>query len=339
MENYSTYNQANNFDFIRIFAALLVLYSHHFALTGQLEPQFLGLTTFGGAAVFIFFSVSGYLVTSSWYNDPNFLRFSIKRILRIWPGLILVVLLSTFILGPVVSKIKFDEYFHDPITTFYLRWIWLKESYYLPGVFGGNPYKGAVNGSLWTIPLEVKCYVVIALLGALNVLKIKPLFFCLILLYLVWFFFKSSPDLGNQVRYSRQLGAYFLMGSALYLTEKIWINKKIIILIAIFAIGFALYKSGYKNTSLLLVIPSAVILFGVSSTPFLSKFGRYGDPSYGIYLFAFPVQQTTIMYMLPSINFYTSLFISGAVTIGLAYISWYLVEKQAIKLKPRSLKR
>ena len=73
----------NNFDAIRIVAAFTVLYSHQFALTGRPEPSFFGLHSWGGLAVIVFFVVSGFLVTGSWYNDPSVLRFGARRVLRL----------------------------------------------------------------------------------------------------------------------------------------------------------------------------------------------------------------------------------------------------------------
>ena len=99
-------HQANNFDAVRIIAALAVLVSHHYALTAQAEPSFLGLHTWGGMAVIVFFVISGYLVTSSWYNDPSFLRFSQRRILRIWPALAVVVVLPRRVVAIARAKAR-----------------------------------------------------------------------------------------------------------------------------------------------------------------------------------------------------------------------------------------
>ncbi len=98
----------NNFDFLRILATLAVLYSHHFALTGQIEPNFFGISSLGGAAVIVFFVISGYLTTGSWFNDPNVLRFSLKRFLRIWPGLIVVILFSYFYNRSYINSIEME---------------------------------------------------------------------------------------------------------------------------------------------------------------------------------------------------------------------------------------
>ena len=99
----------NNFDFIRLVAALLVLVSHQFALQGLPEPGVQGLYSLGGLGVLVFFSISGYLVAQSWLNDPHWLRFAARRLLRIVPGLLVVMVACTFILGPVLTHLSLTE--------------------------------------------------------------------------------------------------------------------------------------------------------------------------------------------------------------------------------------
>lgn len=335
MDNKKNILHSNNFDCLRIFAALAVLYSHHFALSGKPEPYLLGINTIGGDAVYIFFTVSGYLVTSSWLNDPNFFRFSLRRILRIWPALTVVVLGTAYILGPILTTLPLNEYFSNPVTHKYIGWLWMQANFVLPGVLESNPYPGVLNGSLWTIPLEVQCYIVLTVAGILGLLRKKSIFLLAIFAYLIWFFIKSSPDLHGTIHSARQLGAYFLIGALLYIAKPYFTTRWIYIIPLVLIVGFLLFKSGYPHTANLLILPFLTIALGTQSTPVVSKFGRWGDPSYGIYLFAFPVQQTVIMSMMPEADFYGSMFVSAAITILLAYASWHLIEKQAIKFKPK----
>ena len=199
---------SNNFDAIRIAAALAVLVSHHYALTAQAEPSFLGLHTWGGTAVIVFFVISGYLVTSSWYNDPSALRFAQRRILRIWPALAVVVVLTAYGLGAWVTSLPLMEYWKHRATLDYLLNIKLNVHYVLPGVFESNPYPRGVNGSLWTIPLEVRCYVVMALAGLLGLMRYRGVWMLLIAAYLVWFMTKGNADVTGKVNYGRELSAH-----------------------------------------------------------------------------------------------------------------------------------
>ena len=110
----------NNIDFIRMVAALFVLYSHQHALMGLPEPSVLGAHSLGGFGVLVFFSISGFLVAQSWHADPSFYRFALKRMLRIWPGMAVAVLLAALVLGPMVSTLPVREYYAHPLIGEYL---------------------------------------------------------------------------------------------------------------------------------------------------------------------------------------------------------------------------
>lgn len=163
----------NNFDFVRVMAAFCVIVSHQFALTGATEPTVLNVHSLGGFGVLIFFSISGYLVAKSWDMDPNAFRFLTKRFLRIWPALAIVILLSALLLGPSFTALSLREYFQHPYFVDYLNNLRLSLRDQLPMSFSGSPLPYAINGSLWTIPIEVKCYALMGLLGVMGVLRFR----------------------------------------------------------------------------------------------------------------------------------------------------------------------
>ena len=324
----------NNFDFIRIVAASMVLFSHHFALTGRAEPSFFGLYSLGGLAVAIFFVISGYLVTISWSRDPHLLRFAYRRALRIWPALTCVVILTAFVLGSFVSTLPAKIYLLHGATWDYLRTLGMQIHYVLPGVFERNPYALGVNGSLWTIPFEVRCYIVLALAGLAGLLKYRQIFLLCITLYLIWFLATTNADLTGAVHYGRALSAFFLMGAALAVLEPSWRRHPMSWAAIVGGTFTVMWVLGWRHTAMLLALPFFIIYAGTRCTPIIHRSGRFGDPSYGIYLFAFPVQQTVIFYLWPESGFWQTLAIAAASTLALAYASWHLIEKQALKLKP-----
>jgi peptidoglycan/LPS O-acetylase OafA/YrhL len=327
-------DQPNNFDAIRIVAALAVLFSHHFALTGQEEPAFFGLHTWGGMAVIVFFIVSGYLVTGSWLNDPNVLRFGARRVLRLWPALTVVVVLTAYGLGAWVTSLPLGEYWGHRATLNYLLTLVMRIHYVLPGVFEHNPYASGVNGSLWTIPLEVRCYVVLAAAGLLGLLRRRSIWLGCVAAYMVWFIAKGSADLTGQVRYGRELSAFFLAGSALFMLRAHWQRQPLVWLSALGAAAALLWWTGWHYTATLVLTPLLVLMAGTRSTPILRRFGRWGDPSYGAYLLAFPVQQTVIHFLYPKFGFGATLALAAGITLALAYASWHAIEKPALRLKP-----
>src|SRR4051794_29915781 len=165
---------ANNFDLLRLFAAGCVLFTHSFALTDTGEPAWSRTTLDGGSlGVLIFFAISGFLVARSWSYDPRLLSFCAKRALRLLPALVVCLLLTALVLGPLVTTLSTSSYLENPATKrFVLDNATLQTRYTLPGVFGDvpNPHPTIVNGSLWTLPLEVKSYFLIAALGCLGAL-------------------------------------------------------------------------------------------------------------------------------------------------------------------------
>lgn len=150
----------NNFDFLRFFAAAMVIYCHSFALgTGRFdkEPMFVyscGQFHFGTLAVVIFFIMSGFLVTMSFDRSISAGSFFYNRVLRIFPGLVFVVIVTAFLLGPFVSSLPLHEYFTNSHTYSYLMTITLRGHSahdFLPGVLSRNILPNTVNGSLWTL--------------------------------------------------------------------------------------------------------------------------------------------------------------------------------------------
>src|SRR5690349_17297938 len=105
----------NTFDALRLFAALLVIFGHAFRLTGEIGPAFAG-TGVATTGVKIFFVISGYLVAQSWMRDPHPVRFLRRRVLRVMPGLIAVVVLTALVLGPLVTRLPPAAYFADART-------------------------------------------------------------------------------------------------------------------------------------------------------------------------------------------------------------------------------
>lgn len=331
-KNYT--HPANNFDFVRIVAATLVLFSHHFALTAQQEPTFFQLHSIGGMAVLVFFSLSGYLVTQSWFADPCAWRFAARRALRIWPALTLVVFLTILLLGPLVTTLPLSQYLKHGATWDYFQTLRMTVHYVLPGVFETNPYPRGVNGSLWTIPLEVRCYIVLGVLGLLGVLKRRAVLVTLAIAYFIWYVYKNSPDLRGTLHYGRELSAYFLAGAVLYCTQSAWAKRPMLWLCLILGISAMAWLAGLRYMAVLIALPYLVIWFGSASTPVLHRAGRWGDPSYGLYLFAFPIQQTVILMTYPTLGFIPSMLVSLLLTTLIAYASWHLVEKRALRFKP-----
>ncbi len=337
-------HRLNNFDLIRILAAMCVMVSHQHALSGLPEPTVLNLDSLGGIGVLTFFSISGFLVAQSWVADPNVWRFAAKRLLRIWPGLAVAIFLTAVVLGPAVSTLTLVEYFNDPLLGSYAGNLIFDFRDHLPLEFVGNARPIPVNGSLWTIPLELQCYVGLALLGLVGCLRYRWLLPALtagsaLVVYLVLApIYLQTPErlpLRVDQAYLLHFGLFFFAGASfnqLRLADHP--RRALSTLIGFYLFGALAFVLGAPLLALWLVLPISVVLVGQASTPVLRRAGRFGDLSYGLYIYAFPVQQTLIWQLKDRLSWGALLALTIATTTVLAFASWHLVEKRALRLKP-----
>jgi peptidoglycan/LPS O-acetylase OafA/YrhL len=328
----------NNFDGLRLFAALLVLFSHHFVFFGRAEPSPFG-DSLGVVAVMMFFVMSGYLVTESWYRDPHLMRFAARRLLRLWPGLATAAVLIA-LASVAITTLPLSSYFGSATRNFILANAQFRTIYQLPGVFEvfpANPALSAVNGSWWTIPLEARCYVYLDVLGAIGLrhrlLSVGALGL-VVLMYV-----KTLP--GHVRANPFENISYFYI--AFFMTgvcARQFISDLKRAIVPVMGIGavcvLAALVSDQPRLAEWAVITPLTLLLGSRSTPVLRSAARFGDLSYGIYLYAYFVQQLTAR-LWPT-SFVASLLIAATVTTIVAWCSWHAVEAPALQLK-RPLRR
>lgn len=166
----------NNYLLLRFVAALMVICAHSYSLThpgeGDILRRTLKFTDFGDLGVDIFFVISGFLVTGSYLHRTDFTDYLKCRVLRVTPGLFLCLALTAWVLGPLVSTLAPAVYFsfHLPYSYVIVNLSLVEIHYTLPGVFHSLPYRDVVNGSLWTLPVEFRLYLLIGLIGVLGLL-------------------------------------------------------------------------------------------------------------------------------------------------------------------------
>lgn len=329
----------NNFDFVRIAAAAMVLCSHQHALLFQPEPMPFGLFRLGTLGVLIFFSTSGYLVAQSWERDPHVWRFAARRFLRIWPGLAAGILLTVFCIGPIFTDLTLVDYFRSSVTWAYLKYLYLQTVLYLPGVFEGNRWP-VVNGSLWTILIEVKWYGLLLVAGICGLLRprFRYVLVSLVVLYVVYIYFvwdvQHNPlSVFPLPRFGCEYGTFFCYGALLHFTRNMWMHRLALVTLALLLIAGALAILNYQYAAFYVCLPFAVVWIGNKSMPLLRQAGRFGDFSYGMYVYAFPIQQAVIAVMGFHHPYALMLMISFTCTMACAVLSWYLVENPALELK------
>jgi peptidoglycan/LPS O-acetylase OafA/YrhL len=330
----------NNFDFIRFVAAFFVICGHCQILDGVPVTQIAGLAI-SGLGVLIFFSLSGYLVTNSLQRDSNVVAFLANRSLRIFPALIVIVALTTYVLGPAMTTLNVREYFQSWLLQHYMKGIALYVSYQLPGVFEGNIYRSAVNGSLWSLPAEFLCYFIIAGIGLLPRRCLGP---CLVIgflvtaslnLYLPYYegpkiiYYSTDPFQWATVAVCFFVGALY---SAFRVPLRLWIGVAAAGVLA--GISWILPLVAW-SVLVWVMLPYLILSLGIQFTPVLRRWGRFGDFSYGMYLYSFPITQTIIAIYHNRIDARILLIEVTALSVGCAFLSWHLVEKRALKFKLR----
>ena len=326
----------NNLTFLRWVGASLVLVGHAHTFLGLPEPLFLGHITLGPLGVFMFFSISGYLVAQSWERDPNAFRFMFRRVLRIFPALIVCTVLTVGVLGPLMTTRTLTEYFAHPATRGYFANIALYITYYLPGLFETNRVANAVNGSLWSLPVEFAMYLLLALVGVLAVPKRYWLIVMAGFMLGTALWARQRTEMwviyGTDVRQVFINGVFFWVGVAFQCCriERHFTLTNLGIPAGAW-IALSHWSAAFQVATWFL-LPFVTLSFGLAQGSVLGRLNKL-DYSCGVYIYAVPVQQSLAsIWPSMSVRAHVSLAFVGAA--GLAGLSWHWVEAPALRFKP-----
>lgn len=330
----------NNFNLIRFVAASGVLVSHAWPIAlgpGVAEPL-LDLTghSLGTLCVFIFFAVSGFFITASLDRSSSLRAFVAARGLRLFPGLAVSLLLVALVMGPLVTSLPVMSYLTHPETaSFLLRNITLvRPQFTLPGVFESNPYP-TVEGSIWTLIHEVLCYGLVFMAGVGGLMR-RPRWMMAALAgyFLIWGVTEIHPvPIGDRLEATRRLSLPFVMGMSFYVLRQ-WIPLSLPAAVALVAAAVLLGGTGLAFPVLALALTYAVFWAAYVPHGAIRVFNRWGDYSYGIYIYAFPLQGLAV-WLLGPMSPWTNVAIALPVTLALSVLSWHLVEEPALGLRRR----
>lgn len=345
--SFLSQSRNNNFNLIRLICAVGVLLAHsHLVFTGSSLPWYMLGVRLDHMFVAVFFVISGFLICRSLVRSQDLRQYFLSRAIRLLPALAVLLLITVFIIGPLATDYPLSIYFTDPSTWRYflnLNLFSIDTQFDLADVFSDNPYPQKINASLWTLPIEVWLYSMVATL------------FCIALLLQ-----DACPPLFEKARQSTVLWGLFavLLGSNsvinTLLSDRQDDSKTILLFICLFAIAALCYLARdylvlrYRYAGLLwmgvvalldtpilsayvcICITYSVLVLAYRPGGFIRQFNQFGDYSYGLYIYGFVVQQMTLQ-LWPNIGFSLFVMVSTIATFGAAALSWHWIEQPCLK--------
>ena len=351
----------NAFGFLRLTLAILVVFSHSYPLGGfGIEPLAAftkGQHTIGLVSVAMFFVLSGFLICGSASVTPTVGRFLWHRFLRIYPGYWMCLILCAGVFAPLAAFIESG----NPLRVFSSPWnsspsflihnaglfhanglsiegmLTIKPNS-IAGLLRNNPLPGMINGSLWTLPFEVACYLMVAILAAFGILRrskwiVVVLFAGLWGLYAFAYvnpdrFWRVFPYLG--IKPLIMLSLYFSAGCLCFLYRENIPHSAALFVVSLVLLGISLPIGAFG-----LIAPIAMS-YAFLWLAFTLRFGRFetrGDFSYGVYIYAFPVQQGLSLLRIQEQGFTLYFAWSLLLTAVLAFLSYRLIEAPCLRWK------
>ena len=323
----------NSYDFVRFCAASFVLFSHHFDLAGRPEPQVPGLgEDFGELGVEIFFCLSGFLICRSLQRNPDWAHFIAARVLRIFPNLAFVLVVTSGATlvwyGNYANLWAHAEYVIGNLLMF-VKGV----TFTIPGVFT-DAVRDAINEPLWTLPYELWCYALLFLLFVAGRGRPSVMIASAVAISIAWTatWTGSEPEVGrfNTFDFLR-LASYFFSGAALAVFWPYLRKHALAIGLAGLAGAFAVRNLAPVDT-ILVSLALACAVIGLGSSKAMAWFSKGGDASYGMYVFAWPVQQ--FAHLLIG-SFWLSLLVAFLITTAIGYGTWHGFEKRAMAYRGR----
>jgi peptidoglycan/LPS O-acetylase OafA/YrhL len=338
----------NNFNLIRIVAALTVLVQHATPTATGMTVEF-GRRTLGmscaSIAVDVFFVTSGFLVTGSLMRARGIRDYVFSRVARIYPGLIAVVTLTVLGIGLAFTTLPWSTYMFDAETAEYFArgcTALFGVSFQLPGVFKTNPYKDSVNASLWTLPHELHMYAIVAIVWWLcsraQVHRRSHAFcttiICMVAVGAILLLSYNFTSLAPRENGFRMLFFMFFSGAAFFV-----LRERVILSYPVFWSAIIVLVLSSLNRSAFFIVYSATlpyILLFVAYVPAsgIRWYNRVGDYSYGVYIYAFPVEQSFAA-LFPGIPTLWMIVSGATTTLVLAAMSWHVIERPALEIRRR----
>jgi peptidoglycan/LPS O-acetylase OafA/YrhL len=334
--------RANALNAWRLGLALAVIVWHSWVLTGHRPPPFAIHQFATQDFVDGFFAISGFLIPASWLGKPRLRDYALARGLRILPGMWVCLIVTAFVIAPIGVAIHGGSASKLITSGGPLQFVIRNSAvayvqFDIAGTPTGVPFPGVWNGSLWTLQYEVLLYIAVAVLGVIGLLGRRWLFPVAFGLMLAWTVLAPCPlDGGTVAERIARLAAMFAAGALMHRFRDIVPARWSLVAVSAAIVLLANLLPDYR------VIGAIPLAYAVIVSGALIRNKRMNlrtDLSYGTYVYACPVQQVLIIAGLGSLNPLVFAIISTAATLPFAAMSWFLVEKPAMKLKSRITKR
>jgi peptidoglycan/LPS O-acetylase OafA/YrhL len=334
----------NNFLLLRLLAAFTVILFHSgpsLGIAGGEDFLFAHMgRSLGEMALDMLFVVSGFLVTASLFIRGDLNHFLWARALRLYPALWLMLPITVFLLGGWLTTLPLKDYLASGTTWGYVAKAGTVVSgmrYTLPGVFESLPLKGDFNGSLWTLPVEARMYIYLAVgwlafsatprLRTPALSLIAPAAALAMMIMVLRARANGSISNGDIAIYM------FFFGASLYFwRERLFINMATFVALPLIVIAAALIDRNLAFVAYLVCLPPFLLHLAYIPGGRIRAFNDWGDYSYGVYIYAFPVQQTLALFF-PKLSVIGMTLSAGAISLAAAFCSWNLVEKRAMRAK------
>jgi peptidoglycan/LPS O-acetylase OafA/YrhL len=329
----NTGGRATGFDYLRFSLAISVILFHTIVTSQGLEAQRnIVETNFGillQAILPLFFSLSGFLVAGSLERSKSIAIFLGLRIFRIFPALAVDTIFCAILIGPIFTNLSLWDYFTHPDLVVYFQNILGIIHYSLPGVFHSNPVS-MVNAQLWTIPIELECYLLLTALALLGFHRRRWAMLFIFVGFLA--LLEGRVLLGlTEPRDGRLLLLCFLAGVVAYqFRDRLRWSPTLLLLSIIFAFVFI----KHRDFSYLCCLPiTYIVIYLGLLNPKKSKFLESGDYSYGLFLYGFPLQQAVVAVVPAAREWYWNAALAIPLALLFSIMSWHLVEKRVLAKK------
>src|ERR1700722_19963375 len=352
-------SRSNALNAWRLVLATGVILCHSWPLTGRRVSFAPAHQLLNEVWVDGFFAVSGFLITWSWFRRPRPRDYFVARGLRIYPGLWGCLVITAFVIAPIavavqggsaakllLSRAPFEYVLGNSAVVLFKKDI--------AGTPSGLPFFGIWDGSLWTLYWEVLCYIIIAVLGVVGLLHRRWLIPALLAVMVYWSvilpprnpFAEAPPGAPLHIDTETQrlmtdataarFAVMFLAGALLYRFRDVIPARWSLVVVSLVIVLAALLLPNYRVVG---AIPLTYAIIVSGALIHTKRLTLRTDLSYGVYIYAFPIQQLLVICGLAFLHPGVFAVIATLATLPLAALSWFLVEKPAVSLKSRLKRR